>query len=745
MTVDRVRGGRRRERVARVLALVAGASCGSRGSSERTEQFEPPSSTAIVADPSALAITREAELQRRASRIDAPLLGASDARVRIAAARALARIADAHARASLLVMLSDEDPEVVRWAAYGVGFDCPKAAEDIVSALTLRASTLPKEERWDAPHGAILRALGGCSTSAKVEPTLATWLEDGRRGCGAALALGDLAGKLRRLREETWVQLLQRAEGSVSLPPCAEAFYAFSRVSHVPPSVEARLLEVVTRSLKTPGPYRLLVIRAASRAGEGAIPALAALLADEGASMPEALEGLRALARIGRAGDREAAVALGRWASTPVAALAGGARETQLLLGALALQDGPLSRQSKDASSILDALRALDLVGPDPRQARILAMLRCRAAAFSSRSPTEAALTACDHFSERAGAPKRSFVPREAARAALQVLSRVEVGAPERKLYARLAADGDPLVRQAALEVLTKRPELPRVETVLAALADSRIGVVIAAVELLAKAPSLASTSDAERPPDGTKVGTVVDVRPDERVVAALKVALARGLEELEPELVDGAISAIGALGARDLVPMVESLCASAWPETRKRVEGAMSQLTGKAPTCSRPPGEDRVVDALAAVPPTARLRLETDAGPLVIALDGGVAPSATTRFLDLARRGYFDGNVLHRVDPSYVVQFGSPDGDGYAGPKGDAPLRCETSPLPFEPLSVGVALSGRDTGKSQLFVMRARHPHIDGLYPLVGVAQGEWERVIEGDVIRKVSVEESP
>jgi cyclophilin family peptidyl-prolyl cis-trans isomerase len=323
------------------------------------------------------------------------------------------------------------------------------------------------------------------------------------------------------------------------------------------------------------------------------------------------------------------------------------------------------------------------------------------------------------------------------------VLSRVEVGGPERKLYARLAADGDPLVRQAALEILMKRPELPRVETVLAALADSRIGVVIAAVELLAKAPSLASTSDAERPPDSTKVGTVVDVRPDDRVVAALKVALARGLEELEPELVDGAISAIGALGARALVPVVGPLCASAWPETRKRVEVAMSQLTGKAPTCSRPPGEDRA--ALAAPPPSARLRLETDAGPLVIALDGALAPSATTRFLDLARRGYFDGNVLHRVDPSYVVQFGSPDGDGYAGPKGDAPLRCETSPLPFEPLSVGVALSGRDTGKSQLFVMRARHPHIDGLYPLVGVAQGEWERVIEGDVIRKVSVEESP
>ena len=748
------RGGLLRGRGAFWASLLAASSswaCGPRESSERTEPVESTSLVASAPDPVALTTAAEAELQRRASRIDEGLLGASDARVRGAAARALARIADADARVSLLELLSDEDPEVVRWAAYGVGFDCPKSADDIVSALALRAATLPEDPRFDAAHQSILRALGGCSTASKVEPTLAAWLEDDRRGCGAALALGDLAGKQRRLREETWVLLLQRAEGSVNLPACAEAFYAFSRVPHVPPSVEARLLEVITRALETPGAYRLLAVRAASRAGASAVPALAKLVGDEGATLPEVLEGLRALARIGRPGDRDAAQAMDRWASTPATELASGARATQLLLGALAIRDGVLARPTKDTSGILDKLRALEMIGPDPRQARILSMLRCRAASFSARTPTDVALTTCDHFAERAGAPRRSFVPREAARAALSVLERQGGGAAERELFAKLAADEDPLVRQAALEILPKKSDLPRADTILAALKDPRVGVVIAAVELLARAPSLASKSDAERPPnaepDGTKVGTVVAVGPDERIVAALKTALARGLEEREPELVDGAVSAVGALGARALVPVVEPLCSSPWPETRKRVEVAMGQLTGKTPTCARPPGDDgdRASPSALAAPAAPRLRLETDAGPLVIELDGVLAPAATNRFLELARRGYFDGNVLHRVDPSYVVQFGSPDGDGYAGPKGDPPLRCETSPLPFEALRVGVALSGRDTGKSQLFVMRARHPHIDGLYPLVGVAQGEWERVVEGDVIRKVSVEEAP
>ena len=72
-------------------------------------------------------------------------------------------------------------------------------------------------------------------------------------------------------------------------------------------------------------------------------------------------------------------------------------------------------------------------------------------------------------------------------------------------------------------------------------------------------------------------------------------------------------------------------------------------------------------------------------------------------------KSGYYDGMVVHRVDPGYVTQFGAPFGDGYGGPEGKASIPCETSPLPFAPLTVGIALSGRDTGSSQLFVMHAR------------------------------------
>jgi cyclophilin family peptidyl-prolyl cis-trans isomerase len=106
-------------------------------------------------------------------------------------------------------------------------------------------------------------------------------------------------------------------------------------------------------------------------------------------------------------------------------------------------------------------------------------------------------------------------------------------------------------------------------------------------------------------------------------------------------------------------------------------------------------------------------------------------------RVTDLVESGFYDGIVFHRVVPGFVVQFGDPGGDGYGG-AGREPLRCETSPASFDARSVGVALAGRDTGSSQLFVTLAAYPHLDGDYPLIGRAGPGWERIAQGDIIHK-------
>jgi cyclophilin family peptidyl-prolyl cis-trans isomerase len=113
----------------------------------------------------------------------------------------------------------------------------------------------------------------------------------------------------------------------------------------------------------------------------------------------------------------------------------------------------------------------------------------------------------------------------------------------------------------------------------------------------------------------------------------------------------------------------------------------------------------------------------------------------AVARLVGLARSGFYTGLSFHRVVPGFVAQLGDRGGDGYGG--SGALLRCETAPVPFAPLDVGVALAGRDTGSSQLFVTLTRSPHLDGEYAWIGRADGDWSAVAEGDVIRAVRIQE--
>ncbi len=111
------------------------------------------------------------------------------------------------------------------------------------------------------------------------------------------------------------------------------------------------------------------------------------------------------------------------------------------------------------------------------------------------------------------------------------------------------------------------------------------------------------------------------------------------------------------------------------------------------------------------------------------------------TRIADLARSGYYDGIVVHRVVPGFVAQFGAPFGDGAAAPRASRRSGARRRRCRSPRSTVGVALAGRDTGSSQLFVMAGRYPHLDGQYALLGTASGPWAALAEGDVIRKVTV----
>ena len=103
----------------------------------------------------------------------------------------------------------------------------------------------------------------------------------------------------------------------------------------------------------------------------------------------------------------------------------------------------------------------------------------------------------------------------------------------------------------------------------------------------------------------------------------------------------------------------------------------------------------------------------------VTLRLDPTVAPMNTANLVLLARKGYFDGHLVPRVVPDFVVQMGSPvdtmdGGPGYT-------VRCEDSLTWYGPGSVGMALSGKDTGSSQFFITTNATPHLTGRYTRLG------------------------
>ena len=133
---------------------------------------------------------------------------------------------------------------------------------------------------------------------------------------------------------------------------------------------------------------------------------------------------------------------------------------------------------------------------------------------------------------------------------------------------------------------------------------------------------------------------------------------------------------------------------------------------------------------------------IDTDRGTIQIELAVNEAPLTADNFMRLARSGFYDGLLVHRVVPNYVVQMGDPRSDSEGGP--GYTVRDELSSLPFLRGTVGMALDWADTGGSQFFITRSPQPQLDARYTVFGKVIAGMEVVDQlrrGDVIRVVRV----
>jgi cyclophilin family peptidyl-prolyl cis-trans isomerase len=97
--------------------------------------------------------------------------------------------------------------------------------------------------------------------------------------------------------------------------------------------------------------------------------------------------------------------------------------------------------------------------------------------------------------------------------------------------------------------------------------------------------------------------------------------------------------------------------------------------------------------------------KVSTSMGELVIALDAVQAPKTVNNFVFLAREGYYDGVIFHRIISGFMCQGGDPTGTGRGGP-GYKFADELPKPRQYEIGSVAMANAGPNTNGSQFFIV---------------------------------------
>lgn len=125
--------------------------------------------------------------------------------------------------------------------------------------------------------------------------------------------------------------------------------------------------------------------------------------------------------------------------------------------------------------------------------------------------------------------------------------------------------------------------------------------------------------------------------------------------------------------------------------------------------------------------------------GNVLIELLPDVAPKHVARIKELAKAGFYDGIVFHRVIPGFMAQTGDPTGTGTGG-SGKGNVMAEFNKKPFVRGTVGAARSQNpNSADSQFFICFADAQFLNGQYTV-------WGTVIEGmENVDKVAVGEPP
>ena len=138
------------------------------------------------------------------------------------------------------------------------------------------------------------------------------------------------------------------------------------------------------------------------------------------------------------------------------------------------------------------------------------------------------------------------------------------------------------------------------------------------------------------------------------------------------------------------------------------------------------------------------RIIVKTDKGDIEGVLYPGKAPVTVANFLNLAKRGYYDGLKFHRVIPDFMIQGGDPTGTGSGGPGYRFEDECTPELKHDKPGIFSMANAGPGTNGSQFFVTHVPTPWLDGKHTVFGsVTKGQdiVNAVAAGDKIKSIEI----